>query len=218
MARYINQHFLLLLALLTLAAIENAEAQSLDESLLNIEDRWAAARFETNGRQQEKSLKKLLNDVRDLHGIYPANPGAAAWHGIVTRTYMDVKGAYGSMRLAKEARDALLAAESLDPLVFGGLVYANLGVLYSRTPSGFGGFGNKTRGIGYLWKAITVDPHGIDSNYLYAKVLFDERDYAAARNALLKANEAPARPKHPEADRARKLEAANLLAMVEHRL
>jgi hypothetical protein len=218
MARHVKYCYLLLLLLLPLASMQNAEARSLDESLLNIENRWAVATFETDGRQQEKTLKKLLHDARDLHAIYPTSPGAAAWHGIVTRTYMDVKGAYGSMRLAKEARDALLAAESLDPLVSGGLVYANLGMLYSRVPSGFGGFGNKTRGIGYLWKAIAVDPDGIDSNYLYAKVLLDEHDYVAARVALLKANDAPARPENPEADRARKLEAASLLAMVEHRL
>jgi len=73
-------------------------------------------------------------------------------------------------------------------------------------------------GIGYLWKALVVDPDGIDSNYLYAEVLLDEKDYPAAREALLKASGAPVRPGYPEADRARKLELATLLAMVERRL
>jgi hypothetical protein len=209
---------LTLLVLMSVASIRAAEAQTLDDLLLEIESRWAAATHETDGRQHQETLKKLLQDVRDLHASYPGRPGAAAWHGIVARAYMDAKGSNGSMRLAREARDALLKAESLDALVLGGRVYANLGSLYSKVPSSFGGFGNKTRGIGYLWKAIVVDPDGMDSNYLYAEVLLDEKDYPAARDALLRANNAPARPGHPEADLARKLAVATLLAKLEHRL
>jgi len=218
MSKQIHHCFLLLLATASLASVKAAQAQSLDDLLLNIESRWATAAIETDGRQHQKTLKRLLDDVRDLHATHPGKPGAAAWHGIVARAYMDAKGSSGSMRLAREARDALLKAESLDPLVLGGRVYANLGSLYSKVPSSFGRFGNKTRGIGYLWKAIVVDPHGLDSNYLYAKVLLDEKDYPAARDALLKANDAPVRPGHPKADHARKLEVAALLGKVETRL
>ncbi len=218
MSKQIHHCFLVLLVSVSLASTGIAQAQSLDDLLLNIESRWATAAFEMDGRQHQKTLKRLLDDVRDLHVTHPGKPGAAAWHGIVARAYMDAKGSSGSMRLAREARDALLKAESLDPLVLGGRVYANLGSLYSKVPSGFGGFGNKTRGIGYLWKAIVVDPDGLDSNYLYAEVLLDEKDYPAARDALLKANDAPVRPGHPEADRARKLEVAALLGKLETRL
>jgi hypothetical protein len=218
MSTQMHHCFLALLISASLASVEAAEAQSLDDLLFNIESRWATAAHETGGRQHQKTLKRLLDEVRDLHASHPGRPGAAAWHGIVARAYMDAKGSSGSMRLAREARDALLKAESLDPLVLGGRVYANLGSLYSKVPSGFGGFGNKTRGIGYLWKAIVVDPDGIDSNYLYAEVLLKEKDYPAARDALLKANDAPVRPGHPEADRVRKLEVAALLGKVETRL
>jgi len=218
MSNFAHNCFLILLVSMSLASIKGAEAQTLDEMLLSIESRWASASYETDGRKHQKSLQKLLEDVRDLHASHPGKPGAAAWHGIVARSYMDARGSSSSMRLAREARDALLKAESLDPLVLGGLIYANLGSLYSKVPSGFGWFGNKTRGIGYLWKAITVDPDGIASNYLYAEVLLDENDYPAARDALLKASDAPVRPGHPEADRARKLEVATLLGMVEHKL
>jgi hypothetical protein len=218
MSKQIHHCFLVLLVSVSLASTGIAQAQSLDDLLLNIESRWATAAFEMDGRQHQKTLKRLLDDVRDLHATHPGKPGAAAWHGIVARAYMGAKGSSGSMRLAREARDALLKAESLDPLVLGGRVYANLGSLYSKVPSSFGGFGNKTRGIGYLWKAIVVDPDGLDSNYLYAEVLLDEKDYPAARDALLKANHAPVRPGHPEADRARKLEVAALLGKLETRI
>jgi tetratricopeptide (TPR) repeat protein len=200
---------LILVVAMSLVSARTAQAATLEESLLSVENRWAIAAYETGGRQQGRDLKTLLKDVRNLHETHPDRPEAAAWHGIIARSYMDVKG---SMSIAREARDALLRAESMDPLVLGGLVYANLGALYSKVPSGFGGFGNKTKGIGYLWKAIVVDPEGIDSNYLYARVLLAEKDYDAARDALNRAKDAPARPDHPEADIARKLEVENLLA------
>jgi len=207
--------YVLLMLFMAFASGRSALAATLDDSLLNVESRWARAAYKTDGRQQGKALKALLNDVRSLHEAHPNRPEAAAWHGIIARSYMDVKGGMG---LARESRDALMAAESMDPLVLGGLVYANLGALYSKVPSSFGGFGNKTKGIGYLWKALAVDPQSIDSNYLYARVLFAEKDYSAARDALIKAKEAPARINNPAADRARKLEVENLLATVERRL
>jgi len=205
----------LLVLLMSLASAGTALAETLDDSLLNVENRWAKAAYTTDGRQQGQALKALLNDIRGLHRAHPDRPEAAAWHGIIARSFLDVKG---GMSLAREARDALLVAESMDPLVLGGLVYANLGALYFNVPSSFGRFGNKTKGIGYLWKAIVVDPEGIDSNYLYARVLLDEKNYDAARDALIRAKDSPARPNHPEADFARKLEVENLLASVERRL
>jgi hypothetical protein len=211
----LNHCFFPSIALMLSVFASTSEAQALDDSLYSVETRWAQAAHESAGRLQGKSFRILLNDVRSLHKIHPDSAEAAAWHGIVARTYMELKG---SMSLAREARDALLAAESMDPLILGGLVYANLGALYSETPSGLRGFGNKTRGIGYLWKAIVVDPEGIDSNYLYARVLLDEKEYGAARDALIRAKDAPTRPNHPEADVLRKLEVENLLASVERRL
>jgi hypothetical protein len=215
MITQIGHGLLVLAVLISLASAKPTQAESLDESLQSVENRWANAAYKTTGRQQGKALKNLLTDVRSLHSSYPNRAEAAAWHGVVARTYMDVRG---SMVLAREARDALLVAESMDPLVLGGLVYANLGALYFNVPSSLGRFGNKTKGIGYLWKAIVADPEGIDSNYLYARLLLDEKNYGAARDALIRAKDSPTRPNHPEADFARKLEVENLLASVERRL
>jgi hypothetical protein len=215
MTRQMNYRVLTCIAMMLPIFASASEAQPLEDSLHSVETRWAQAAFETAGRSQGKNLKALLADVRSLHQSHPGSAETAAWHGIVARTYLGIKG---SMSLAREARDALLLAESMDPLVLGGLVYANLGALYSDVPSRLGGFGNKTLGIGYLWKAIVVDPEGIDSNYLYARVLLAEKDYDAARDALIRAKDAPSRPNHPEADSARKLEVENLLASVERRL
>lgn len=206
---------MLMTAAMSFTLTNAVRAENLDASLSNIEDRWASAAFDTNEKEKRRNLTKLLDDVRGLHASYPDRPEAAAWHGIVAQSYMDIRS---SLSIAKEARDALLVAESIDPLVLDGQVYAHLGALYSRTRSGFGGFGSSTRAIGYLWKAITVDPEGIDANYLYAELLYKEKNYAAARDALIRAAEAPVRPEHSRVDRARKEEVQDLLAAVEQKL
>jgi len=206
---------MLAITAMSFTAASAARAESLDDSLSNIEDRWASAAFETDNKEKRRNLTKLLDEVRGLHASYPDRPEAAAWHGIVAQSYMDIRA---SMDIAKEARDALLVAESIDPLVLDGQVYAHLGALYSRTRSGFGGFGSSTRAIGYLWKAITVDPQGIDANYLYAELLYKEKNYVAARDALVTAAEAPVRPGHAKLDSARKVEVRDMLAAVEQKL
>jgi hypothetical protein len=198
-------------AAMTFAA-SMASAERLSDSLSGIEDRWVTATYEANTRQKQRDLKQLLNDVRSLHQRYPEQPEAAAWHGVVARSYSDIKG---SMRLAREARDALLIAESLDPLTLGGQVYANLGALYSSVSAGFGGFGSKTRGIGYFWKALTVDPEGLDANLLYAQAMINQKNLPAARDALRRARQSPESSAHLTADHARKEAVSVLLSKVE---
>ena len=118
----------------------------------------------------------------------------------------------------QKAREALLKADSLDPLILAGLVYAPLGALYSETPKGFGGKGGNVKGIGYMWRAIVVDPDGLDSNYLYAELLVDEHRLEEAREILLRASTIPARPDHLPADRGRREQIITLLESVETRL
>ena len=99
----------LFVLLLFFAPAGTTLAATLDESLLSVESRWAEAAYKTEGRQQGRELKNLLAEVRSLHKMHPNSAEAAAWHGVVARTCMESKG---SMRLAREARDALLTAES----------------------------------------------------------------------------------------------------------
>jgi len=209
--------FLATLAM-TVSVAEKADAQTFDETLLEIENRWAEATYQATGREKDEALEALLNDVRDLAERHPDRPEAAAWHGIIARECIESRGRSRSAKLRREAREALLKAESLDPLVLDGLVYANLGALYSETPQGFGGKGGNVKGIGYMWRAIVVDPDGLDSNYLYAELLVDEHRLEEAREILLRASTIPARPDHLRADRGRREQIIALLESVETRL
>jgi|GEM_PF-6225829 len=208
MAARIDTCLRFLLAVILLTPANTVNAESLEARLQTIDSRWASIYGEPNKRSQTRAMKTLLQDVRSMHGGNPKDAAVAAWHGIVARSYLDMGG---SPRIAREARDAFLQAESLDALVFGGLVYANLGALYTDASSKFGGFGNKTRGLGYFWKALVVDPDGVESNYLYAKMLASEKDYHAAHDALLRANTSVSHPLEANVDRARRHSVSDLL-------
>jgi len=209
---------LLLAACLLLATIAPARAQTVDETLLDIENRWAVAMYASSEQEKARGLTELLRDVRAFSASHSDNPEALAWHGIIARECTRAHCRTRSKTLNKEARDALLKAEALDPYALGGRIYANLGALYSQTSSVFGGFGSQVKGIGYLWRAIIIDPQGLESNYLYAELLVGENNLEEARQVLLKASETPVRPSHVLADRGRQQEILALLQKVEDRL
>ena len=210
--------FLLLPAALIVAATAPAGAQTVDETLLDIENRWAVALYASSEQEKEVALTKLLRDVRAFAASHSDNPEAVAWHGIIARECTRAQCRSRSRKFNKEARDALLKAEALDPYALGGRIYANLGALYSQTSSAFGGFGSQVKGIGYLWRAIIIDPHGLESNYLYAELLVGENNLDEARQVLLKASATPVRPSHLLADRGRQQEILALLRKVEDQL
>lgn len=209
--------FLSLLAVAAATATA-ARAATVDEVLVDVEQRWANAVYESTGRQKSKALATLLREVRELASTHDDNPKAVAWHGIIAHECVRIHCKSNSSNLRREARDALLKAESLGPGGLGSLVYGNLGGLYAETSSSFGGFGSKVRGIGYMWKAIVLDPEGLDANYLYAELLVDEKRYKEAHEILLKASTAIVRPGHELADRGRREQALALLSRVESKL
>ena len=99
-----------------------------------------------------------------------------------------------------------------------GSVYTSLGTLYYKVPGGIIGFGDKGLARTYLEKALALNPDGIDPNYFYGEFLFEEHEYEAAKEALMKAQRAPGRPDRPLADEGRQQEIAALLSEVQRKL
>ena len=210
--------FVTLLAGALSVASTTASADDFSDTLHGIQHRWAEANYKATGGAQKDAFEALLQDAR---GFAEANPGRAealVWQGIVASTYAGVKGPFGAMSLAKEARKVLMQAEALDPTVLQGSVYTSLGTLYFKVPGGLIGFGDKDLARDYLEKALEENPDGIDPNYFYAEFLLEEKDYEAARLALLKAKNAPQRPDRPLADEGRRQEIDTLLDEVNRKL
>ena len=207
-----------LVAMVFAATSLSVRAADFDEQLLDIQHRWAHANYEASGGGQKKAFAALLEDAREFAATHPDRAEALVWRGIVSSTYAGVKGPFGAMSLAKEARDALLAAEALDPTVLAGSVYTSLGTLYYKVPGGIIGFGDKELARNYLQKALQANPDGIDPNYFYGEFLFEQKEYVAAKEALLKAKAAPHRESRPLADEGRQREIAALLERVNQKL
>ena len=205
-----------LLAFFLLAsAAAIADDAAFDTQLLDIQHRWAQANYNETGKAQKKAFEALLEDTRSFAAANPGRAEPLVWQGIVASTYAGVKGPFGAMSLANEARDVLMAAEELDPDVLDGSVYTSLGTLYAKVPGGLIGFGDKDLARQYLEKAVSANPTGIDPNYFYGEFLFDQEDYAAARDALLKAQNAPSRATRPLADEGRRKEISALLLEID---
>ncbi len=207
-----------LLACAASAASLAAKADEFSDTLHAIQHRWATANYEETGSAQKQAFESLLEDSRHFAVTNPARAEALVWQGIVASSYAGVKGPFGAMSLAKEARDVLVQAEALDPTVLDGSVYTSLGTLYFKVPGGLIGFGDKDLAREYLEKALQQNPDGIDPNYFYGEFLLEQREYEAARAALLKAKNAPQRPDRPLADRGRQKEIDALLELVNRKL
>ena len=199
-------------------ASTTATADDFGDTLHDIQHRWAEANYRQTGGAQKDAFAALLEDAREFAEANPGRAEALVWQGIVASTYAGVKGPFGAMSLAKEARDVLKQAEALDPTVLQGSVYTSLGTLYFKVPGGLIGFGDKDLARDYLEKALQENPDGIDPNYFYGEFLLEEKDYEAARSALLKAKNAPQRPDRPLADEGRRQEIDTLLDEVNRKL
>ena len=206
------------LVMLFAAGASVAADSNFDQALLDIQHRWAVANYSTEGKAQKKAFEALMEDARALAETHPDRAEALVWQGIVASTYAGVKGPFGAMSLAKEARDALTRAEQMDPSVLDGSVYTSLGTLYYKVPGGLIGFGDKNLADTYLKKALQANPEGIDPNYFYGEFLYEQEEYAAARDALLRAQQAPARANRPLADEGRRKEIAVLLQRVNAKM
>jgi len=180
-------------ALLTVIVPRAYADDAFDAQLLEIQTRWAEANYRETGKAQKQAFESLLDDARAFAAAHADRAEAGVWHGIVASSYAGVKGPFGAMSLAKEAKAALESAETLDPSVLDGSVYTSLGALYYKVPGGMIGFGDKDKARDYLEKAVQANPSGMDSNFFYAEFLFEQDEYAAAREALLKAQQAPPR-------------------------
>lgn len=189
-----------------------------DAELADIQHAWAKANYSLTGRAQKGAFDALLVDARALAAAYPRRAEALIWQGIVASSYAGVKGPFGAMSLAKEAKQSLEQAAELNAEALQGSAYTSLGVLYYKVPGGLIGFGDKELARQYLEKALAMNPDGIDPNYFYGEFLFEQEEYEAARAALEHAKEAAPRADRPLADAGRKKEINALLKQVSDKL
>ena len=175
----------------------------INQDVLNLQHEWAQANYNLHGKQQDKAFKNLINRADNVVKTYPDRAESWIWRGIIKSSYAGIEGGLGALSLAKASKKDLEKALSINDKALSGSAYTSLGALYFKVPGWPIGFGDDDKAETMLKKALAMNPDGIDSNFFYAEYLEDEGQYKKAEQYLLKAQQAPARPQRPLADKGR---------------
>lgn len=188
------------------------------QSVADLQHDWAKVNYTLTGDAQEKAFESLVEKANAVVKQYPDAAESHIWRGIIESSYAGAKGGLGALSLAKSAKADLEQAMKLDDKAMDGSAYTSLGTLYAKVPGWPIGFGDDDKAETMLKKALTINPTGIDSNYFYAQYLIDNNHYKEAETYLLKAQQAPARPSRPLADKGRQQEIEKSLQQVRYKL
>ncbi len=189
--------------LLTLAQLSFAD---INEDVYQLQKRWAEVNYTLKDKAQTQAFEDLINEANVVVSHNSKSAEAYIWRGIIKSSFAGAKGGLGAMSLAKASKADLEQALSIDENALSGSALTSLGTLYFKVPGWPIGFGDNDKARELLEKAIKINPNGIDSNYFYGEFLIDQHDYAKAEQYLLKAQQAPARPNRPLADKGRQQE------------
>jgi tetratricopeptide (TPR) repeat protein len=208
----------ILIIFLGLALGAGPVAADVDSDLQRLQHRWAEINYEFEGKTQITAYEELVADAERVTAAYPESAAALIWSGIIKSSFAGAKGGLGAMKLAKASRTDLERALEIDPDALQGSAYTSLGTLYFKVPGWPLGFGDEDKAEELLHKALALNPEGIDPNYFYGDFLIDQKRYAEAEQALLKAQHAAPRPDRPLADAGRQEEIQLALLKVRDKL
>lgn len=201
-----------LLMIQSLDVAPAAETDSFETQLRDIAQAWDHANFDKQESDARRSaLEQVTQRATAFAEQYPQRPEALIWKGIALSSYAGAKGGLGALSIAKKSRESLQAALKLDPAALNGSAYTSLGVLYYKVPGFPLGFGDHDKARDYLQKALQLNPDGIDPNYFFGELMYDEGEYREALRYLNKAKAASPRSERPVADQGRREEIAALL-------
>lgn len=210
-----SRTIILIASLLALGASHAARGE-LGSDLAAIQQDWAQANYQITDRKAAlDAFESLAARAHTLAAEHPQRAEPLIWEGIVLSSWAGHKGGLGALRLAKEAREKLEAAEKRDPAALDGSVYTSLGALYYKVPGWPVGFGDKAKAKAYLLKALELNPDGIDPNWFYGDFLVEHGKKADAVPFLERALAAPDRPGREAADAGRRGEIKDRLAQLK---
>ena len=199
------------------ASLAQAADPALNERIDQIGHRWAKANYETPEKDKDAAFAEVIASAKDAAAAFPGKAEPIVWEAIALSSAAKVEGGFSALKKAREARDLLLTAESIDPTAINGAVYTSLGSLYANVPGWPISFGDKKKARQYLEKAIAMAPADIDSNYFYADFLASDGDYVKSAQYLKHAIDAPPRSGREDADNGRRQEARTLLATLREK-
>ncbi len=192
-------------------------AESLKDSLTNIEAEWASIYYSTPKSKQGPAYVQLLDKTANLSKQYPNAAEPIFWQAVVKATYADHQDAFSALGAIHEARDLLVKAIKINPKAMNGSAYVTLGTLYYMVPVWPIAFGDDDAAQQMLETALKINPDGIDANYFYGEFLLLHNKPKDAALYFERASAAPARAEQPYADNQLKAEARLALKNTQER-
>jgi len=149
-----------------------------EQTISDLYQRWLALQVEQN--PQLSQITALTRQAKTLVARYPEIAECLALQGMIQAQESSLAKGLEGLNLAKQAKDKLQRALSIDPYVFYGVAYAELGWLYHRTPGWPFSFGSDKMAKHLFNKALQVNPRSIAVNFRYAEYWFDKENYDQA--------------------------------------
>jgi len=212
----------LLTGLLLLVAINGSALAeptvNMMQSVEKLQHGWETIKFNTEKDKQEAAYSELAKQAHGVSETYPGQAEPLVWEAIILSTYAGAKGGFGALKLVEQARDLLLQAEKINPIALNGSIYASLGNLYHQVPGWPIGFGSDNKARNYFEKALNINPDGLEPNYFYGQLLYDEGEYEKALQTLNRALKAPSRSGREITDAGQRKEIAAIIEDVKRQL
>ena len=189
-----------------------------DDSLIALQQQWANANYAKDKTLKKNAFLALQEESIKLTTTFPKQAEAWIWHGIVQSSYAGFKGGMGAISLVDDAKEALEKALFIDENALQGSAHTSLGILYLKVPGWPISFGDDDESEKHLKTALKMNPTGIDVNYFLAEFYIEQDEYKKAKDHLIAASSAPARPNRKDADKFRQVEIDTLLTQVKEEL
>lgn len=188
------------------------------QALITLQHQWADANYAKDKDLKKSAFLALQEESIKLTKAFPKQAEAWIWHGIIQSSYAGFKGGLGAISLVDDAKEALEKALVIDENALQGSAHTSLGILYLKVPGWPVSFGDDDESEKHLKTALKMNPTGIDVNYFLAEFYIEQDEYKKAKDHLVTASLAPARPNRKDADKFRQLEIDTLLTRVKEEL
>jgi tetratricopeptide (TPR) repeat protein len=212
---FLTKYFVLLSYFFTAISIAQTTENNFSQSLQALHHQWGIVNYTLSGDEQEQAFEQLNKQSIVFAERFSYKAEVWAWRGIIQSSFAGVKGGFGALSLVKDAKKSLEKAITIDGDVLSGSAYTSLGTLYHKVPGWPISFGDDDDAKKYLEKALLLDPKGIDTNYFYGELLYDNQQYDKAKHHLLIAKNSPVKY---SADEYRKPDIESLIRKVEQKL
>ncbi len=170
----------------TLFAAAPAHA-AFNEDLATLQQRWATARYQTQGDERKTQLGKLVDEADSFTEKYSDKADGYIWSAVIRGSLAEAMNNLSALSIVKEAKANLEQAIAVNPAAEESYAYGMLGLMYSRTPGWPVAFGDDKKAKQSLQKGIEISPNGMDINFFYATYLFDKGEYKKAQDHIEKA-------------------------------